>query len=166
MNEYISREELIKALEADYDRSWCSKPQGVEEYVEGARDEYDDVLKVVCGMKAADVQPINQWISVKDRLPEPEKDVLVWYRYTWGAGFTAYRFGISRWYSNIKRWYEGCLPKDLEVLYWQFLPEPPKDGDTDNNVRNLTDEEIAIYESWIESEAKDTGVNIMDGDAK
>ena len=43
--------------------------------------------------------------------------------------------------------------------------EPLKDGDTDNNVRNLTDEETAIYESWIESEAKDTGVNIMDGDA-
>ena len=79
---------------------------------------------------SADVQPISQWISVKDRLPEPEKDVWVWYRYTWGAGFTSYRFGISRWYANIKRWYEGCLPKDIEVLYWQPLPEPPKDGDT------------------------------------
>lgn len=76
-------------------------------------------------------QSANQWVSVKDRLPEPEKEVLVWYRYTWGAGFTAYRFGISRWYSNIKRWYEGCLPKDIEVLYWQPLPEPPKAGDTD-----------------------------------
>lgn len=40
------------------------------------------------------------------------------------------------------------------------------DGDTDNNVRNLTDEETAIYESWIESEAKDTGENIMDGEQK
>jgi hypothetical protein len=41
-----------------------------------------------------------------------------------------------------------------------------KDDAKDNNVRNLTDEETAIYESWIESEAKDTGVNIMDGDAE
>lgn len=58
MAEYISREELIKALETDYNRSWCSKPQGVEEYVEGARDEYDDVLKIICAMAAADVQPV------------------------------------------------------------------------------------------------------------
>lgn len=65
MAEHINREELIKALEADYNRAWSSKPQGVEEYVEGARDEYDDVLKIVCGMKAADVQPIKRgrWIS-------------------------------------------------------------------------------------------------------
>lgn len=59
MNEYISREELIKALETDYNRSWCSKPQGSEEYVEGARDEYDDVLKIICDMAAADVQPVK-----------------------------------------------------------------------------------------------------------
>jgi hypothetical protein len=38
------------------------------------------------------------------------------------------------------------------------------DGDKANNVRNLTDEETEIYESWIDHEAKDTGVNIMDGD--
>lgn len=40
------------------------------------------------------------------------------------------------------------------------------DGDKANNVRNLTDEETEIYESWIDHEAKDTGVNIMDGDVK
>jgi hypothetical protein len=38
------------------------------------------------------------------------------------------------------------------------------DGDKANNVRNLTDEETEIYESWIDHEAKDTGVNIMDSD--
>lgn len=81
--------------------------------------------------KSTDLQPVNQWISCKDKMPEPEKDVLIWYRYTWGAGFTSYRFGISRWFSNIKRWYEGYLPKDIEVLYWQSLPKPPKDGDVE-----------------------------------
>lgn len=34
----------------------------------------------------------------------------------------------------------------------------------DNSTRNLTDEETEIYESWIDHEAKDTDVNIMDGD--
>lgn len=28
--------------------------------------------------------------------------------------------------------------------------------------RNLTDEEAEIYESWLDSEAEDTGINIMD----
>lgn len=65
MNEYISREELIKALKTNYNRSWPSKPQGVEEYVEGARDEYDDVLEIIRGMQAADVQPVAhaEWIG-------------------------------------------------------------------------------------------------------
>lgn len=36
-----------------------------------------------------------------------------------------------------------------------------KDGEP---TRNLTDEETEIYESWIDHEAKDTGVNIMDGE--
>ena len=77
-----------------------------------------------------DVQPVPQWISVKDRLPESEKEVLVWYRYIWGDGSTSYGFGISWWYSNAKQWRDGCLLKGVEVLYWQPLPEPPKDGDT------------------------------------
>lgn len=38
-----------------------------------------------------------------------------------------------------------------------------KDGEP---TRNLTDEETEIYESWIDHEAKDAGVNIMDGEQK
>lgn len=94
MNEYISREELIKALETDYNRSWCSKPQGSEEYVEGVRyaegvrDEYDDVLKIICAMAAADVQPVKraEWIGFTrsaflccDHTGEPiYRDTTVW----------------------------------------------------------------------------------------
>ena len=72
---------------------------------------------------------IDSWISVKDRLPESGKEVLVWYRYTWGAAPTSYGFGINVWHSNTKQWREGCLLKGVEVLYWQPLPEPPKDGE-------------------------------------
>lgn len=132
MNEYISREMAVKKLQMQLLNLEADQDKG--EYSElcenrGARDALDEAIYDIRTIKAVDVQPVNQWISVKDRLPKPEKEVLVWYRYTWGAGFTAYRFGISRWYSNIKRWYEGCLPKDIEVLYWQSLPEPPKNGD-------------------------------------
>lgn len=122
MDEYISIRDVLDIVSQycpDDDGS-CSK----------ADVDPREMLDEIEALPAADIQPVNQWISVNDRLPELEKDVLVWYRYTWGAGFTSYRFGISKYYSNIKRWYEGYLPKDIEVLYWQPLPEPPKDGDT------------------------------------
>lgn len=123
MDEFISKKLLVAKF-----NELASK------YIDGDKRQrglaYATAADMIALADAADVQSANQWVSVKDRLPEPEKEVLVWYRYTWGAGFTAYRFGISRWYSNIKRWYEGCLPKDIEVLYWQPLPEPPKDGES------------------------------------
>lgn len=89
------------------------------------------IVEAISDMPKADIQPVDRWISVKDRLPESEKEVLVWYRWTWGAGFVSHRFGISKWYSNIKRWDEGFIPKSFEVLYWQPLPETPKDGDVE-----------------------------------
>lgn len=123
MDEYISIRNVLD-IASQYcpdDDGSCSK----------ADVDLREMLDKVKALPATDIQPVNQWISVKDRLPELEKDVLVWYRYTWGAGFTSYRFGISKWYSNIKRWYEGYLPKGIEVLYWQPLPEPPKEGDAE-----------------------------------
>lgn len=122
MDEFVSKKLLVAKF-----NELASK------YIDGDKKQrglaYTTAADMIALADAADVQPVNQWISFKDRLPEPEKDVLIWYRETWGAGFTSYRFGISRWFSKRKRWYEGCLPKDFEVLYWQPLPEPPKDGE-------------------------------------
>lgn len=60
MNEYISREELIEVLKAEYNRSWCSKlPDVDDDYAKGIRDEYDDVLEIICGMQTADIQPVK-----------------------------------------------------------------------------------------------------------
>ena len=118
MDEYLSREFVLSCVDSFLSKT--DMPIAAQYFYDCFRE-----------CEAADVQPIDRWISIKDRLPEPEKEVLIWYRYTWGAGFTSYRFGISKWYSNIKRWYEGCLPKDFEVLYWQPLPEPPQDGDAE-----------------------------------
>lgn len=58
MAEYISREELIEALKIEYNRSWCSKLPDVDDddYARGARDEYDDVLEIICDMQAADAE--------------------------------------------------------------------------------------------------------------
>lgn len=58
----------------------------------------------------------------------------------------------------------GFIRKEYSGSYCLECGAKVKDGDTDNNVRNLTDEETEIYDSWLNSEARDTGVNIMDGD--
>lgn len=76
----------------------------------------------------------------------------------------------------------GYIPSGIGAYYWcsECEKAEPKisdycpncgarmdsNKDKDNNVGHLTDEETAIYESWIESEAKDTGENIMDGDTE
>lgn len=138
MTEYIKREAALQII--DYAKQLTSEQIirescAYELLSDTGKACYDGIMTAFDMCKrlineaviTADVQPIDRWIDIKDRLSEPEKEVLVWYRYTWGAGFTSYRFGISKWYSNVKRWYEGCLPKDIEVLYWQPLPEPPKE---------------------------------------
>ena len=50
----------------------------------------------------------------------------------------------------------------LGVLWIFCLPF--KVGQKHHRARNLTDEETEIYESWLDSEAKDTGVNIIDSE--
>lgn len=120
MTEYISREELRKHLKECYDNELFDADMrkvtfGIDVYVEN--------------MPTADVQPVNQWISVDERLPENCNLVLVWYtKYTlFGAGEG---YGIS-WYHRCNKWFKGTLEgDDICVKYWQPLPEPPKDGDT------------------------------------
>ena len=72
--------------------------------------------------------PVDRWISVDDRLPEYDKIVLVWYSYDGIWGETA-GYGIS-WYHG--KWNINELNQtgdNLEVLYWMYVPEPPKDGE-------------------------------------
>jgi hypothetical protein len=81
-------------------------------------------------IESADVQPISQWISVKDRLPNDGERVLIYVPKTqnkyYVATFYTLRdeikfamniYGMSYcWYAN-------------DVTHWQPLPEPPKDGE-------------------------------------
>lgn len=115
MNDCISRQELIDALEADYNRPWLS-PQGSEEYIEGVRDEYDDVLKIVSGMKP--VQPTNRWISADEALPVYDGLVL-----TVDKNNTI-RLGM---YTELGWTSQSGNPMMSHITDWQSLPEPPKE---------------------------------------
>lgn len=79
--------------------------------------------------------PFNQWISVKDRLPEDDGKYMVWYKGELDiCEFAAesQTFGYTcddydEMYSHLVYWDDGM---DKDITHWLPLPEPPKDGDT------------------------------------
>ena len=73
-------------------------------------------------LPTADVQPVNQWISVKDRFPDEDG---------WYLVCKHNRVRVAEWCKDC--WYnESDLPiDDCAITYWQPLPEQPKDGDVE-----------------------------------
>jgi hypothetical protein len=65
------------------------------------------------------------WISVAERLPEPQERVLVWLR-SHGPNrardhvIIAYRIGAGDWIMH---------ERTYDVTHWQPLPDPPAKGD-------------------------------------
>ncbi len=76
-------------------------------------DDSDTILKQT--HKAA----APQWISVKDRLPEPLQDVLIVYAPTNEARND---FRMECW-----NWPENPVHETQFVTHWMPLPEPPKE---------------------------------------
>lgn len=72
-----------------------------------------------------DVQPVNQWISVKDRLPDENQKCLVYRDIDADLKITT---GI--WHSEWKA-FDGLRhgTRLEDTIAWMPLPEPPKDGD-------------------------------------
>ena len=114
MAEYIDREAAI---------AWFMP------YVHaGENIDADVVISDIKGMKAADVEPVQEWISVKDRLPD-----LI----SCNVG-TAYSEAVIAWTSGRKAmiavWdgIDWIAPFDYweawgeEITHWMPLPYPPK----------------------------------------
>ena len=116
MAEYIEKEGIRKSISFFFDIRWKITQSPIE--------LKQAVLEVIDGERAADVQPINRWISVEDRLPNQDEKVLV---------LTKDRDIMTMIYKVTPfRWYKpnfGGFDKDF-VMYWQPFPELPKDGDT------------------------------------
>ena len=87
---------------------------GADEYAQGLLDQY---RMDVATIKAAPV--VNNWINVKDRLPEEGKYVLVWE----SQGF-AYCEKLICGIWNIGA-NNGAI-----ITHWMPLPEPPKEDGT------------------------------------
>ena len=123
MDEYIKRCEAINAI-----KSLESSMPAKDNYAKG----YDAALgRALIAVReappAADVQPVNQWISVDEKLPDTVDDCLVWYSCDTAFGKSK-SVGIS--FCSRYDWYKKHLNGDnIVVLYWMPLPEPPKDGE-------------------------------------
>ena len=66
-------------------------------------------------------KPLNGWISVQDRLPEPWKQVLIYSRHDFCE--SAFYIGVpGKWRVT---WNHEMLDAD-SVTHWMPMPNPPK----------------------------------------
>ena len=105
MAEYITKEQVI---------DWFSPYGHFDKPI-----PFETLISDLRVMKAADVEPVQEWISVKDRLPEPKELVLcIW------KDINGIHYGFAR-YQHDNVWYvsnEG-MP---EVTHWMALPKKPQ----------------------------------------
>lgn len=122
MDEYISRGDALD-IASQYcpdDDGSCSK----------ADVDPREMLDEIDALPAADVQPVDRWISVDDKLPDSDTTVLVWY--TADSLFGRFGdYGVTH-YRESSGWSKASLiGDDQAIFYWMPLPEPPKEGDAD-----------------------------------
>ncbi len=138
MAEYdlISKTALLRHLDMAIDCKDCPRNTDRKTYYERcACSEVADICNTITDFATfADVQPVNRWISVEDRLPEIGESVLVAIIINakldlpFRKDFTPdIRIG---WLDDNGEWGLQFDSADRdEVLYWQPLPELPKDGE-------------------------------------
>ena len=113
MAEYISREEVLDNAE----------------YTENFNLVVP--VRLIKAIPTADVQPVDRWIGVDERLPDNDNEVLVWYEYfRYGEYNCMYQtYGLARYVQRYDMWSgEDLNGTAVKVLYWQPLPEPPKES--------------------------------------
>ena len=81
---------------------------------------------------------MNEWISAKDRTPEPGKTVLCYYQYEIsGMKYFNFMFGDydNGWHRlcTTGYHYDSCI-EPLDVLYWIELPQLPELPGSENDV--------------------------------
>jgi len=67
---------------------------------------------------------MSKWISVKERLPEVDTQVLIYYSDTMTTGFQASEAPMSN--EAIPYWINSEIGCDLPVTHWMPLPNPPE----------------------------------------
>lgn len=123
MDEYISRDEVISIIKSKIlvpvDNEWDS----------GYNIALAEMKNVIAQMPTIEAEPVNDdWISIKDRLPDENQKCLVYRDIDNDLKITT---GI--WHSDRKTFDGLRHGTRLEnTIAWMPLPEPPKDGDSDD----------------------------------
>lgn len=126
----MTREEAIKCIQEEklrYERApWVNSCPMTEEW-QKAIDICDMALSALRAQQEQESKPTNEWISVKDRLPEKNHAVLGWYK---DNPFTGYTYGVVSW--NGKGWIFVYAQRYVtNVTHWQPLPELPETEKTE-----------------------------------
>ena len=126
MDEYISRKEAIDKM-----RSLQSRFRAKNDWDSGYDTAIAEAFEHIKRVPVANVQPVNQWISVKDRLPEENILVLCYARSTTGEGNDYFLGALAHgefWFLKVNDIGHVSYPVlHWEVTHWQPLPESPKE---------------------------------------
>lgn len=109
MNEYISREAVVRYLKWFSEKELNSSSYGMI-----TSSVLNKAERAISEMPAADVQPVNGWIAVKDRLPDEIGKVLV---------IDNGKVDINSWAGKYEGWYYA----NKNITHWMPLPELPKE---------------------------------------
>ena len=88
--------------------------------------ELDGMIKAL--KEAPTIEPKQEWISVKDRLPEEGKRVFIYYD---DYGATSMTIGLYRNSVYGECWLANMVEISMKsITHWMPLPEPPeRDGE-------------------------------------
>lgn len=82
------------------------------------------ILYMIDNMPTIEAEPANDWISVKDRLPDDNELCLICAE---GGGICiAYYQPIGDKFSDHEPFWQSSNCRFSFVTHWQHLPEPPK----------------------------------------
>lgn len=85
------------------------------------------IIAEISGLPTIEAEPVNGWISVKDRLPEYNQKVFVVYNDVDPTGVSIRRLIIAELAVD-GYWMEGCTwHPDTSITHWRYLPQPPKE---------------------------------------
>lgn len=97
--------------------------------IQRRRKRYKTLTGVDMAMLVDDAPTVGGWISVKDRLPKVETEVLLVFPHNMAVGCIN-----SRGYWKVNSgddWYTFVADEETEPTHWMPLPEPPKEVSED-----------------------------------
>lgn len=90
-------------------------------YFKNMDEIQEDLDMLFCMLPAENVAPVQEWISVKDRLPEEKVNCIVHYKHAYCDNDDYWAIGIC--FYDGEKFQIGLAYK---VTHWMPIPHPPK----------------------------------------